>query len=293
MSGCRCRANAFTLIELLVVVAIIALLISILLPSLAGAKAQARQVLCLTNLRTQGDYAAQYREEFGGFGIRGLTTNGWPDSPGGATGKYEEYNTYAMSLMPYAYPELKFFERPLLFERTKPGQERLMELYRQTKQLQCPDHPRPTQRLDYVSNAMPIWYRESSITYDGENKGASNSVFIPVELGAVPYEGTFRMEKWPAVAQPSRLVYVTEVHTSMYEDGNSSTVFHHAFVAQHTSFGQYPRIASDRRHPGGITNLFFDNHGKAIGLQQLDSGWPNSAGHRLRYYTVIENMEFN
>lgn len=71
------QARAFTLIELLVVVAIIALLLSVLMPSLSRARDQARDTVCRKNLSSVGTvcqtYAASNKDRYPEH------INGWPN----------------------------------------------------------------------------------------------------------------------------------------------------------------------------------------------------------------------
>jgi prepilin-type N-terminal cleavage/methylation domain-containing protein/prepilin-type processing-associated H-X9-DG protein len=72
---------AFTLIELLVVVAIIALLIAILLPSLARAREQAKSAKCLSNLRSLGQGVTTFDAEWGhlpGTKYTEVNQDDWP-----------------------------------------------------------------------------------------------------------------------------------------------------------------------------------------------------------------------
>lgn len=63
----RQRTTGFTLVELLVVVSIIALLISILLPSLKQAREQAKSIKCLAHSRGMGQAASVFATSHNGY----------------------------------------------------------------------------------------------------------------------------------------------------------------------------------------------------------------------------------
>jgi prepilin-type N-terminal cleavage/methylation domain-containing protein/prepilin-type processing-associated H-X9-DG protein len=108
----RRTRSGFTLIELLVVIAIIAILAAILFPVFAQARAKARQISCLSNMRQIGTstamYVQDYDEQFyphrfncdGGSACNPLmTANGGPFN--GITGAAQQKIFYISLLYPY------------------------------------------------------------------------------------------------------------------------------------------------------------------------------------------------
>jgi len=73
------RKKGFTLIEILVVMAVIALLVAILVPTLTKSKKYAKAVVCQSNLRQLGVILEMYTDESDGFFFGGAVGSGWDD----------------------------------------------------------------------------------------------------------------------------------------------------------------------------------------------------------------------
>jgi prepilin-type N-terminal cleavage/methylation domain-containing protein/prepilin-type processing-associated H-X9-DG protein len=115
------KRRGFTLIELLVVVAIIALLVTVIMPGLGQARALARRAYCLVNLRGIGQAVVLYAQDNGEYVLRGEG----PEAP---------WVGFEL-LLPYV------------------GSQRGVEDYQPVDIYQCPSYPDDGQAVCFVISA--------------------------------------------------------------------------------------------------------------------------------------------
>ncbi|MFN0136284.1 MAG: type II secretion system protein [Phycisphaerae bacterium] len=266
----------FTLIELLVVVSIIALLISILLPSLAQARKQSRQLLCLTNMNAQAKAIEMYAADNKEWRVSGMMIQYLEK------GQQRRYGAYVTSVLPY-FQDTDLRMR-LAWWNTPSGMDKIIELSLKTPQLQCPDMPRLEQPLDYISNATPFSYPQSSITTDGDGGQWGDRWEAVLGAPAEQYQSFFKLDRIPGGRTAANTVRVTETHGGMPQN---DLTFHHFFYTSQLPFGENPRVADDRRHPAGLTVLWNDGHATVMRNEKMDVGWPNSLGLRLQWFANV------
>lgn len=167
--------KGFTLIELLVVVAIIAILIALLLPAVQRARAAARRMQCLNNLKQMGLALANYESQYSIFPPAFCVSRN-PDDTAGGGGQWsvqarllphiEEANLYNLADLNEAY-----------VEGAPPANDRIQAYI-------CPSETNDRPRLDGSGNPehYPISYGYNAGTWkvwDGTNFTKGDGAFGP------------------------------------------------------------------------------------------------------------------
>jgi prepilin-type N-terminal cleavage/methylation domain-containing protein/prepilin-type processing-associated H-X9-DG protein len=229
------RRPAFTLIELLVVVGIIALLISILLPTLSRAKEQSRMVVCGSNLRQLGLALAGYTYEEGFY-------------PGHHTVQPRIWIVWPPRLRKYTSDEVGVFNCPTA-----------EDAYRWKPRLNSWHYQEQKTAYGYYPNERPLNWR-SGFTYGYNDWGVREFTDPHLGLGGhVDDPSCDWCGEWPVdkVRVPAEMIALADSKS----DNEWDTAIDPADYWDY----EWP----SRRHFGGSEVLFCDGHVTWIEQQEL------------------------
>lgn len=220
------RRRGFSLVELLVVVALIALLLALLAPSAGALQRLARTNLCKANLHAIGQAAAQYAADNHLY----VPRDAWDASQPG-------HYLFAACFLEYTHgvkvPPDKLQDWAYMYKALKDA----APIYR------CPAIEDPKYVLTYLANAVDYEHFQTGKTYESP---------LPVRLTHLP-------------ASPGEICYVIEANVVGLPYNNFGThdvrhTSHMPFVGYTPNLNARCITATDQRHEGKTTLVFFDGH---------------------------------
>lgn len=306
--------SGFTLVELLVVVSIIALLISILLPSLKGARDSAKAVVCGTSLNGLGKGLQTYASEHSEW-IPGVNTSGY---------EVWQYSINKTGLQKSNLPVQTWdWITPLLRVQTSLPQERAQRFRVIANEYKCPS---VIERCNYYDRARPLPVDNDLFVNDIDLRGPvySSSYMMPayfqmwgtedrklmgwtplrVPINSVTPKDYYSVEvkrytsRVNRVGSPAEKIAAADGTRYLDNDGflnwnhqvtpdefgafttagawwRGSTEYGDDPVLGGASFSHGKQIPLTYRHKKGIQALFFDNHVEQLSRRQT---------HRAEYW---------
>lgn len=254
-SKARRRSAAFTLVELLVVMGVIALLVSILLPALTGARRAAQAVQCAANIRqicnAMFDYASSNRGRFPPnipvFG--GSKSQNWYDderigrlvgahvSPGGVSGggvlvcpqDEDAWRSYSMNRWASSKVDIRSLDRKL-WSKDMPNSSQLMLI---------------TESWSSLPESAVGWSAQPTVGFRGNSAGklfgGSTSFFAAGRWRSVNCELAYNRHRngRGTGTQPVGRLNIG------YADGHVETVSNDALVNPATKLSRFHSLWSD------------------------------------------------
>ena len=272
----RRAGKAFTLIELMIVVSIIAVLISILLPSLAAAREQAKIVKCSSQLRALGTAANYYASDQGG----------WVP---GETG-FDEVAGEGPHVL-YAEVLARYLDADQGLLRAAGGDHcALSQVFTRMKVLTCPSWPGGADpdntcapsggsgarrrggaggpsgatRPDVVITAQPLCYVVNAWDFQTEKKSLGANGFTTFADGPEPPHGAIKLTQIP---RPADMIFLTEANRDNIDWRGYN--FHDMWSRNHLWDSVDARMSDDLRHASGkgvalekakTNSLYYDGH---------------------------------